>query len=192
MNTENLLKIANTCRCTMKDASFDTANKEYMTECEFNVYSLDSYKDLYAKTICPISAISMKSCDALFVNDEDIYLLEFKNGKISTSERHAIKQKIYDTLLMLLDELEEHVSFSREKMTFVLIYNAQNNSRQNTVAHNAASIGRDELLPHLNKLSGKPIVRFGLANMKLFFKDIFTYSREEFHSLFLSSHCSTY
>ena len=132
---------------TLKIASYDSDNDEYMTENETEVVNLDTYAKNISKTSPP------KSCDALFFYkaEQKWYLIEFKNGilfyecmkckgcikceecpKCKTMEKkYEIKEKIFESLLLLTKELNKTIDFFQKNMTFILVYNKSKNSRKN-------------------------------------------------------------
>jgi len=113
---------------TLKVASYDSDNDEYMTENETEVVNLDTYAKTISKTSPP------KSCDALFFYEAEQkwYLIEFKNGNLMGEyQKYKIKEKIFESLLLLTKELDETIDFFQKNMTFILVYNKSKNSRIN-------------------------------------------------------------
>lgn len=110
---------------TLKEASYDSANKEYMTESEKEIVNLDAYAKSISQSDTP------SSCDTLFLyeTDKKWYLIEFKNGVLE--HKHEIKEKILESLLLLTKELNKTVDFFQKSMTFMLVYNKSKNSREN-------------------------------------------------------------
>lgn len=49
--------------------------------------------------------------------------IEFKNGIISQTVNYELRLKIYESLLILLDIINENISFSRKKISYILVYN---------------------------------------------------------------------
>ena len=66
-------------------------------------FDFDAMKEWYAETY--LHGLSMTPCsnDALWLNENHITFIEFKNGKIDGPENNKIIFKVYDSLLLLLD-----------------------------------------------------------------------------------------
>lgn len=85
---------------TLKNTSYDSNNKEYMTECKDTVINFDKvvknyykYKNYEGIDIIP------KSNDALYIsNDNEFYFIEFKNGKLNSNYDGDINGSIKGTI----------------------------------------------------------------------------------------------
>ena len=112
---------------TLKETSVDKTKKtdedgRYMTMSTIQAINFDDVKDFYVKDLAV--PLVPKSNDALVVvSDSEAYFVEFKNGEIDISKNYQIKIKIYDSLLLLLDLIEKNISFSRENLHYILVYN---------------------------------------------------------------------
>jgi len=173
---------------TLKEASYDSINKEYMTENEAKVVNLDIYAKNISENITP------RSCDALFFYEakQKWYLIEFKNGilfyecmkckgcikcekcpKCKTMEKkYEIKEKIFESLLLLTKELNETIDFFQKNMTFILVYNKSKNSRINIL--NSLNILKD-FVP--KRLEG------------IYLKEIRYLEKNDFHKDFVEKYC---
>ena len=94
------------CISSLKEASLDDSdqnNKHYMTKSNLSVYDFDKVKAQYSTALG--MSTRPKSVDALSSSTNgDIYLIEFKNGNLSDKvKKLEIRQKIYDSLIMLYD-----------------------------------------------------------------------------------------
>ena len=150
---------------TSKDSDSASDTVFYMTDSKIEV-NFDDVKDQYIKGM----KLSKTPCstDALFVNNEQIYFVEFKNGKISNHEIYSIYNKIYDTLLIFNDITDCNISYCRKNVKFILVYNENKNYK---TAINA----------HFAKKSGSKQPRFNLGQFeKIYFQKVCTYTEKEF------------
>lgn len=97
-----------------------------------------------------------------------------------------VYNKIYDSLLMFNDIVKENISFCRENVSFILVYNeGKNPDKDNKVKKedcSKAAIGK-----YFYGKAKKRYVRFDLERFKnIYFKDVFTYTEKEFADLFLA------
>lgn len=129
------------------------------------------------------------SNDALYIGkDNKIFFVEFKNGALGKNKKMIfnVYNKIYDSLLIFNDIVHQNISFCRENLYFILVYNESKNSYEECETKHEdspkAMIGK---LIH-NKAK-KKFVRFGLDKFeKIYFKEVFTYTESEFENLFLT------
>lgn len=174
---------------TFKETSYDKDGKEprYMTNSEIQVINFDKVKNWYIKDMF----LSSTPCsnDALYIGkDNKIFFVEFKNGALEKNKKMIfnVYNKIYDSLLIFNDIVHQNISFCRENLYFILVYNESKNSYEECETKQEdspkAMIGK---LIH-NKAK-KKFVRFGLDKFeKIYFKEVFTYTESEFENLFLT------
>ena len=166
-------------KSTLKETSKDNSDKnniKYMTESQLEVINFDKVKEQYVKDLKSIEA-NAKSVDALMVNAalDKIFFIEFKNGRIVKKEseikfeiKYQIESKIKDSLLIFCDIIKKNISYTRENLIFILVYNGSKNSRE-------------KIAQHINNMAKKEFVLFGLEKLKgLSFKEIYTYTEKEF------------
>lgn len=163
-------------RATLHDVSEDDSDetdKCYMTDSEAIVTNFDLVKRVYMKEH-HISEDHAKSVDALFqvkptVNGEsDVYLVEFKNGKI---EPRDIERKARDSVLIFQSITGTQLEDTRNHVRFVLVYNADKHplNYRERIAIALANQGKDEFC------------LFGLGHLRGFcFKSVVAYNQEEF------------
>lgn len=182
---------------TLRETSKDTTKAEsdasrYMTKSEMVVINFDAVKDFYVKELAVPEV--PKSNDAfVIVSDDDAYFIEFKNGEIDISKNYQIKVKIYDSLLLLLDMIEKNISFSREHLHYILVYNEdilhsspQFNKEEFDKVKMQFSPHRDKIVKKINRLAGKKYIQFGLKKFeRLYFKSVDTYTKQQFEQLFI-------
>lgn len=183
----NDVKIFEDNICTLKEASKDNHAGEdvYMTSSTLPVVNFDSVKKAYAK---PLSPVEMpKSVDAFYDAGGDMYLIEFKNGKVHDNEIYEVRLKIFDSLLILTDILNIRVSETRKNLNFILVYNEQKNlSEENkTDCGMQESPSRVRIAKNVHDKAGKNFIQFNFERFKtLYFKDVFTVTATEFDNRF--------
>lgn len=172
---------------TFKEASCDTDGRTpgYMTDSEIQVINFDRVKEIYIKDL----NLSNTPCsnDALYIGkDKKIVFVEFKNGIMNSPKIFNVYNKIYDSLLIFNDIVKENISFCRQNMYFVLVYNeGKNLNIANNVKQEDSS--KAVISKFVHKKANKKFVRFGLERFeKLYFKEVFTYTESEFQDNFLS------
>lgn len=174
---------------TFKETSYDKDGEKpgYMTDSQIQVINFDKVKDGYIKNL----ALSNTPCsnDALyFGKDNKIFFVEFKNGVLDERPRRNfnICKKIYDSLLIFNDIVNKNISFCRENLYFILVYNESKNRREACRTEQEES-SKAIISKKIHKKAKKKFVRFGLDRFeKLYFKEVFTYTESEFEDAFLS------
>ncbi len=170
---------------TFKETSHDTDGQcpGYMTESEIKVINFDKVKEDYVRGM----KLSKMPCsnDALYIDkDKNIFFVEFKNGQIK-NKIYNVYNKIYDSLLMFNDIVNENISFCRQNVYFMLVYNEEKNSglEGNKKQEDSSKAVISKLI---HNKANKKFVRFGLKQFeKLYFKEVFTYTESEFEEKFL-------
>lgn len=143
--------------------------KIYMTEFENIIINGDKLKNKYvSKYHFPAKPSSV---DAIYkFKNDNIYLIEFKNGSI---EKIEIYKKAYDTFIILLDlEIIENINFSRNKVFYILVY------KEDTSNINQANI-ENEIEAKAGIYKNKDLFRIGSFEEYLF-KEAFACSKENF------------
>lgn len=120
---------------TLRDASYDDKNREYMVLAPERAIDMDAAMRSYVQSLpgqdgCP------RSVDAMAVGPTGKrYLIEFKNGAVSKDE---VLNKLYATLLMLQDVCGLTVEDARKMVVFVLVYNQLKLGGQGVASRNPA------------------------------------------------------
>lgn len=173
---------------TLKRTSRDDGSGEwiYMTESDLQVVNYDKVMGKYGANV---GISSPCSNDALCINNENkrLTFIEFKNGKVKSYE---LDQKIYDSLLVFTDIINEGISFTRKEMDYILVYNEDKNPPDNAddrdKNHINDSESRCDIARILSEKGGKEFIRFGLNKFKGYcFKDVHTYTENEFEEKFV-------
>lgn len=172
---------------SFKDTSQDSDGEvpDYMTDSEVQVINFDKVKESYIKGM----KLSETPCsnDALYIGkDNELFFVEFKNGVMKNNKIYNVYNKIYDSLLIFNDIVGENISFCRQNLNFILVYNEGKNPYKKDELeqqdNSKAIIGK-----YFHKKAKEKFVRFGLLKFeKLYFKKVFTYTEKEFKDDFLS------
>ena len=174
---------------TFKETSYDKDGKEprYMTNSEIQVINFDKVKNWYIKDMF----LSSTPCsnDALYIGkDNKIFFVEFKNGALEKNKKMIfnVYNKIYDSLLIFNDIVHQNISFCRENLYFILVYNESKNSYEECETKQE-DIPKAMISKFIHNKAKKKFVRFGLDKFeKIYFKEVFTYTESEFENLFLT------
>ena len=156
--SENFLEILEQCRTTMKKASWDKENKEYMVKSELEVINFDNLKSKYCKMM-KLNGEGIKSNDVLFIkNDKNI-------------KRYDLQQKNYDSILIFNDIFNKTLKDTRIEMDYILVYNSKYNKKLG-----GQFLGKMKIVTE----------KLGLEKFeKYFFNKVHTYSKEEFEEKFV-------
>lgn len=171
---------------TMKQASKDSTNEEYMTECTVPVVNFDKVTKEYCRDL-RISSID--SNDALIVSlkDDTATFIEFKNGFIDKKIGYSLQQKIYDSILVFTDITCKGVSEMRERLNYILVYNRDRHpdNRDSKTRYNESE-SRDNIGRILMRYGNERYVKFGLGKFERYcFNQVNTYTKEEFQEFFI-------
>lgn len=152
-----------------------------MTQSLINVVNFDGVKESYIQNM-KLSSTSCSS-DALYIDEKaNYYFIEFKNGKMDKKKVYNVHYKIYDSLLIFTDIIDECVAFCRENVDFILVYNEMKNDKE---ASNMQEMQEESSRVKIGKYFGekakKPFIRFDLERVqKLYFRRVFIYTEKEF------------
>jgi hypothetical protein len=161
------------------------AGDKYMTSCKKTVVNVDRLKDDFVKKMSLTEV--PKSCDALYMTSQnEFFMIEFKNGVIDPKKNYEIKVKILESLLMISEKLSKTTDFMRNNMNFILVYNE--NITHGQEQYENTGVRRVSGPVHKRALVRE--IHFGLHRFKkLYFKDVFTYSKKEFETEFVYKYC---
>lgn len=97
-------------------------NKQYMTNSSLVAINFDNVKKDYIESLH--LSETPKSNDALYLKkDGNLLFVEFKSGTINKSIMHDLRRKIYDSVLILGDILDQGISCMRENLDYILVHN---------------------------------------------------------------------
>lgn len=163
---------------TSKDDS-DTNNIQYMTTSEIAVVNFDLVKRSYVNGFGLSEGVAT-SVDAIVPMKDGILFVEFKNGKVNNRN---IKDKARDSLLIFLEIIGKNITFSRSNIDFVVVYNIEKNPLPNQITKGKLqeTPSRIVIADFFIKKAKKELILFDLERYeKLYFRNIHTYSKEEF------------
>ncbi|MDR2582813.1 MAG: hypothetical protein LBC75_04960 [Fibromonadaceae bacterium] len=162
---------------TFEKTSLDREKSEYMTSCQKEVVYFDQFKVDFMKTLLITDEKGFcKSCDAIYMttSQKEFFMIEFKNGDFKNND---IKIKILESLLLLSRKFPK-TNFMEGNMYFILVYNEDVRKQEQPKNTDVKNVSK-----HLFSSAKEREIRFGLNRFKkLYFKDVFTYSKTEFVS----------
>lgn len=204
-------------QCSLEHASLDDRDKEtrnYMVQSKLQLCAFDEVKKWYVREKIPQVNPNPKSNDALYFDEDECFFIEFKNGRITNEVNYEINKKIYDSLFILFDlkyidrkgNLVDTISYTRENMTYILVYNEESNANcgetrqtkdgrkrqeekakaeEKSISH---SYYRDALYKRIRRLAKKEFIMFGLDQFEsYFFKNVYTFTEKEFTQYFIKA-----
>lgn len=163
--------------CTLKKASKDTSNGQFMCESQLPVMNFDKMSEIYKQErrgpTCP------KTNDALYITKNgEWYFIEFKNGRVKTADIH---DKIYDSVIMLVDlKIIPDFEFARQNFHYILVYNDEKNQGL------SKSQSRDEFRDYMERRAQEEIRYWDVDLFERYlYKSTHTYTKEKFYDLFV-------
>ena len=175
----------------LKNLSVDNSSpheKRYVTDSQLPAVNFDRVKDVYTRQL-HISNECACSVDALLNIHGTPTFVEFKNG-IVQNEQGNIKNKVRDSLLILCDVTGKHISYTRNSMDFILVYNAVRNPmtpNEESLAHEACGLQKpsgslEYICQQISRLSKQEFVRFNMKPLRgMYFKEVHTFTIDQFH-----------
>lgn len=128
----NILK---KCLTTIKKASKDSSNNEYMSESLKQVVNFDQIK---GKIFSKFNGNALNSVDALAQGQNGkIYFIEFKNGQLSDKTATQLDRKAFDSISLLCFVTGRDFKTVRDDVIFVLVYNSSKQQRAEILASRA-------------------------------------------------------
>ena len=172
--------------CPINETSIDNhdGNVIYMTDSSLDVVNFDRVKELY------IESLSLheppKSSDAYFIHKDKMYLIEFKNGLMDNKKIYDVRRKIFDSLLILTDILQIGISYTRQNLSYILVYNETKNPVDKEEKELQISPSRVKIADYFLQKGNRKFIRFNLAGFeRIYVKDMFTVTVSEFEEQFL-------
>lgn len=175
--------------------SYDDNNKEIFIDSNDRCIDFDKVKEYYFKkhntkhkTIHErknhgdkyIYMREYSSNDAVKVFNGMDYFIEFKNQ--DKPKMSKIYGKIKDSLLIYMDIFDENLSYTRENLGYILVYNPKKD------INDKSGLGQykeyDKLQDKIKYLAKERVDKFGLkSNLEEFyFKDVIVLSKDEFET----------
>lgn len=111
------------------------------------------------------------SNDAVAIFDDMDYFIEFKNKAKLDNKKDKITEKIKDSILIYLDILDEKLSYTRNNLGYILVYNPRKSEKE-----------IDKINAMIKKYGHTELDKFGLrSNFEdFYFKKVRIMSKEEF------------
>ena len=180
----------------LKETSIDKRDgtPQYMTLSTREAVNFDGVKEEYVKPL-GVSEIP-KSNDALFDDGKGfLVFVEFKNGYMDHRKQFAVRKKVYDSVLIFTDITSTGISFMRDHMKYILVYNETANQdndldeelkkKRKTAVQPSPAF--DAFAKNMGKYANEEYVCFGLKIFQNYcFKEVYTYTEAEFNA-YLSS-----
>ena len=185
---------------TLHEISCDSNKNEYLCVSTWIVFDFDGLKQWYVEKYTPNLPKVPCSNDALWLDEHHIVFIEFKNGRIETKDNRNIIFKVYDSLLLLLDDkfdlswccsdFQQNISYTREHMDYILVYNKEKydegHPTQQTIKglerqNVQASKSRTKIYKGVRALGKTNLILFGLDRFKGYlFRQVYTLDQDEF------------
>lgn len=182
-----LFLIKSSLRELSRDAS-DENNIQYMTASEAQAIDFDGVKERYEHDLGLIGEHA-SSVDAILTTPESIVFIEFKNGNMK-AEKAKVKTKLRDSLLIFGDITEKTITYTRQKVDYILVYNEQKNPLPNQLTRHVEQDvpSRRFIAKHIAQKGKQEFILYDLERFKkLYFREVHTYTQHEFDA-FLHSH----
>lgn len=174
------IEIFNSNKETLKKISEDSSQNPYiyMTESDKEAICFDKVNSNYIKGMkLPDNP---ESNDALYiVNENEIYFIEFKNGKLNNKDKiFNLYEKIYNSLLIFTDITKADLEYCRNHLNYILVYNESKNP---TDKNSNQDTSKNQIAKHFSNKAGKTFCLFHLNKFeKIYFKKVLTYTEKEF------------
>lgn len=174
---KGLKKYETTLKETSKSEP-ESGEISYMTESQVKAIHFDHVVHDYVREfhLSKIPAFN----DALLEQSGEYYFMEFKSGSLRDRKKMSeVKRKIYESLLIFCDICKTTISFSRQHMTYVLVYEPEKNQQALTGIMNA-----------VGNLAKRPADIFGLQGQfkNVYFKEVHVLSGAELDHNFVPKH----
>lgn len=168
----------------------EDGTSQYMTQSTREAVDFDDVKDEYVESLG--LSEPPKSNDALFDDGNGfLVFVEFKSGRMNHREQFAVRKKVYDSTLIFTDITSKRISYMRDHMKYIFVYNEtvnQNNDlgedlkkkRETAVQPSPAF---DAFAKNMGKYAKEEYVLFGLKIFQNYcFKEVHTYTEAEFNA----------
>ena len=138
-----------------------------------------------------INTQKLESATLFIRSDDEWYLIEFKNGSVDNGKNYEVKVKIYESLLILLDIINQSINFSRQYIHYILVYNETRDHTSNQFNKDEFdaiqySEGLSSIQKYFSGLAKETFIQFGLSHFKkLYFRSVNTYTKRQFERDFV-------
>lgn len=119
--------IQNNCKKTLRDCSKDDQGYA-LSNITDDVVDFDNVKKIYCDKYLNASYTILKSVDTyLEGNNNQIFLIEFKNAKIDQKQKYGLHLKLKDSLLILMDSFGFNLKDFQERLNYIVVYRENKN-----------------------------------------------------------------
>lgn len=119
--------IKSNCKKTLSDCSKDDQGNE-LSDITDDVVDFDKVKEIYCDKHLDASHTILKSVDTyLEGNNNQIFLIEFKNAKIDQKQKYGLNLKLKDSLLILTDSFGFNLKDFQERLNYIVVYSEAKN-----------------------------------------------------------------
>lgn len=119
--------IKNNCQKTLRDCSKDDQGYA-LSNIADDVVDFDNVKKIYCAKHLNASYTILKSVDTyLEGNNDQIFLIEFKNAKIDQKQKHGLNLKLKDSLLILMDSFGFNLKDFQKRLNYIVVYREEKN-----------------------------------------------------------------
>ena len=114
--------INNNCKKTLRDCSKDDQGCA-LSNIDDDVVDFDNVKKIYCAKHLNASYTILKSVDTyLEGNNDQIFLIEFKNAKIDQKQKYGLHLKLKDSLLILTNSFGFDLKDFQERLNYIVVY----------------------------------------------------------------------
>lgn len=166
---------------SLKKASYDSANKESLIgDEEQEVYILD---DIAKEIAGKLEIETPSSCDSVVINNEKIYMIEFKNRhykSVTSNDKREIRKKAYQSREILLSTLlrEQNINYIAEHVQLFVVFKSMEGESESF----------DKIAGAFNRFANgnEPEIKCKLSYFEgSFYKKVRTMSKEEFEKIYM-------
>ena len=119
--------IKTSCKKTLRDCSKDD-HENALSNIVDDVVDFDNVKKFYCDKHLNASYTILKSVDTyLEGNNNQIFLIEFKNAKIDQKQKHGLNLKLKDSLLILTDSFGFNLKDFQKRLNYIVVYSEEKN-----------------------------------------------------------------
>ena len=166
----------------------DNKSKISMLESDFKVFNYDD--GILKITNNSKNQEPMCAVDAIDIQKDTIYFIEFKDGTVFNAkpkDKYQLRLKMIESIFQLLDVLDiplaQFKNFLDLKKVFILVYNANKNpitEQQITQENIKKSSSSQYIKQYIFEKSGKEFIRYGLEEFTKYFNEVHTYCQQDF------------
>ena len=166
--------ILDDCVDTISNCSMDSSHNTALVNDNHELINFDKVTNKYSRQNS-VAKNCPQSLDSLYVVENTVFFIEFKNKK--KIGKVDIKNKIYSSVYILMDIYNLTTDFVRENVQFILVYKQVDEKKDDAYKKIVLTT------QYYAKASG---TRFNMEEHKNIFKEVYTYTSDEFKSKFIN------